>query len=465
MLTKRESKKELEKMSGETYISTVILAAGKGERFGNEKQYINLNGKTILQHSIDTFRACPEVNEIVVVVNDVNKAKKTIKNVDKIIKGGERRQDSSYNGLLACNKDTDYVLIHDAARPLVSREIIERVIEHLKKGYDCVCAAVPETDTISIVDDDKKIIDIPPRRYAWRHQTPQGFKYKKILEAYESTPRDITFTDDVSVFKYAGYDCHLVRGDYVNIKITTPPDLFIAERLSQWKGGKIKVPDVSGKKILVFGGTGGIGSEVVKILKDLGANVYGMGKKDADISGTTLPEHLYNVEWDCIVHCAGVLRKNDITLDSLKDFDEIFRINTRSLILVCDLAMKTMKKGGNIVVVGSSAAWKGRKGYTYYSASKAALNNLVEGLAEELMPYNIKINCVNPARTLTESIRTFYPDRPASEFLDPHYVAKVIVSYCDSEETGQIINIRKGVKTFKDDWELPKVGSDQGQQA
>ncbi|MEM2944597.1 MAG: 2-C-methyl-D-erythritol 4-phosphate cytidylyltransferase [Methanomassiliicoccales archaeon] len=433
-------------------VSAIILAAGIGERFGGEKQFARLNGKIVTQYSIDVFRACSSIDKIIVVANDVNKANQVLKDVDKVVAGGFRRQDSSYNGLLACDSNTEYVLIHDASRPMITKEMIERLIDTLNSGVEGVALGWPAVDTISLVDKKGSIISIPDRRFVRRHQTPQGFDYKKILKAYESVPGNITFTDDVSVFKYAGYECRIIPGDEINIKITTPVDLFIAERISQWRSMKVKIPRLSGKRVLVFGGTGGIGKEVVKLLHQNGAEVVSLGKKDADLRVEKLPDWMYAVSWDTIIHCAGVLRKNTVTLDSLKDFDEMMTINARSLILICDLATKTMKEGGSIVVIGSSSAWKGRKGYTYYSASKAALNNLVEGLSEELAPYRIRINCVNPSRTRTASIREFYPNDPDDSFLDPAYVAKVVVSLCFTNETGQIINIRKNMSNFMEEY-------------
>jgi len=433
-------------------VAAIILAAGRGERFGTDKQFISLNGKPMAQHSIDTFRSCPSVDRIIVVVNNIEKAKGILKGADLFVEGGPRRQDSAYNGLLACDPDTRFVLIHDAARPFVTKEMIERLLEVLRSGRKGATVGWPVVDTTSITDSESNVISIPERKFLWRHQTPQGFDYKELVKAYRKVPEDQTFTDDISIFKYAGNECYIIPGEEINIKITTPADLFIAERISQWRSIKIDEPDLSGKNILVFGGTGGIGAEVVKNLIQRGAEVTALSSKEADLRKDFLPRWLYDVSWDVIVHCAGVLRKNAIDLSSISEFDELFRINTRSLILVCDLAVKTMKEGGNIVVVGSSSAWKGRKGYTYYSATKAALCNLVEGLAEELMPYGIRINCVNPSRTLTESIREFYPNDPEDAFLDPAYVARVIVSLCGTEETGQIINIRNKMANFMEEY-------------
>ena len=150
---------------------------------------------------------------------------------------------------------------------------------------------------------------------------------------------------------------------------------------------------------------------------------------------------LFDESWNCIVHCAGIIG----TGIELADYDRIMSVNFRSAVLVAALAERTMSNGGNVVYVGSSSAMKGRANFPLYSASKAALNNFTESMAERNQANNIRFNCVNPGQTLTEMLaQVNLPPDPARA-LSVEHVARVIISYCDTHQTGQIVNIRKNV--------------------
>ena len=147
--------------------------------------------------------------------------------VSDVCIGGKRRQDSVEAGLKRL-KNCDWVVIHDGARPLVTMDMIIRGLDAAKETGAAV-TAVPVKDTIKIADDDKTVLQTPPRQQLWAVQTPQIFRFDIIKEAYRQVNNEVT--DDSSLVELAGYKVKLYRGSYDNIKITTPDDLSLAETL------------------------------------------------------------------------------------------------------------------------------------------------------------------------------------------------------------------------------------------
>lgn len=221
------------------HITAIVLAAGRGSRMQSDipKQYLEIDGKPIMYYSLACFeRSC--VDDIVLVVReeDISYCKENIVekyHLDKIkaiVGGGSERYWSVKNGLLAAD-GADYVLIHDAARPCISMEVIERSIAEVKRNNACT-VGVPVKDTIKLVDDKDYGIDTPPRKYLWQVQTPQSFCYADIIEAYHrlENANDTDITDDTMIMeRYMGIKTKLILGDYCNIKVTTSEDLQVAE--------------------------------------------------------------------------------------------------------------------------------------------------------------------------------------------------------------------------------------------
>lgn len=221
--------------------TAIILAAGKGTRMRAEfnKQYLLLKGKPIIAHTLDVFESSSLIDEIILVINknDLELCKKNIlekfkfKKVVKIINGGAQRQDSVLNGLMHMNNKSKTVLIHDGARPLVTKETIKRCIEGAKK-FGAVSVGVPIKDTIKIMKDDGFVSFTPKRENVWITQTPQGFKTEIIKEAHSfADKKGLLGTDDAMLVEQMGKDVKMVEGDYENIKITTPEDLITAEAI------------------------------------------------------------------------------------------------------------------------------------------------------------------------------------------------------------------------------------------
>ncbi len=223
--------------------TAVLLAAGSGERFSGEisKQMAPLAGSTVLEYSLNAFEENQEIKEIVLVTSesllpDVKKlVGQNYKKIKQIIQGGVTRSDSSAAALNTIIDDPlEKVLIHDAARPLVSQAIINSCINALDHN-EAVVTALPSTDTILEIEEGN-VISIPKREHLWHAQTPQGFQLGAIKNAYELLARvtdndDFVPTDDCSVLLRFSPKSRLVvvHGSQTNIKITYPFDLTLAE--------------------------------------------------------------------------------------------------------------------------------------------------------------------------------------------------------------------------------------------
>ncbi|MBC8213586.1 MAG: 2-C-methyl-D-erythritol 4-phosphate cytidylyltransferase [Candidatus Marinimicrobia bacterium] len=211
-------------------ITAIILAGGKGSRFGNEipKQFLEINNRKIIDYSIQTFSNHNKIDEVIVVVHSdwIDEISKEYPN-HKIICGGETRRDSSFAGLNACNPKTDKVLIHDSARPFVSNEIIANCVDALQ-NYKAITTAIPLVDTIVKVEDNI-ISDMPNRANLLAVQTPQGFHFKTIKSAHQNYTGDTT--DDIRLVMSQNMESAIVEGSEFNFKITTETDLRKAKMI------------------------------------------------------------------------------------------------------------------------------------------------------------------------------------------------------------------------------------------
>lgn len=223
-----------------TAYTAIVLAAGKGTRMNSkiQKQFLEVEGKPVIYYSLKCFQESPLIRDIILVTGEesLSYCKEEIvkkfgfSKVKKVTVGGKERYDSVYAGLCACD-NTDYVLIHDGARPFVTEEILERTCLSVKETGACV-AGMPAKDTIKISDRNKIVESTPAREKVWLVQTPQAFRYSLIKESYESIRcKDMSgITDDAMIVEQeSGVKVALVHGSYENLKITTPEDLIIAE--------------------------------------------------------------------------------------------------------------------------------------------------------------------------------------------------------------------------------------------
>ena len=227
-------------------VKVIVLAGGSGKRMETTtaKQYLEIHGKPMLYYSLSAFQMS-EVDEIVLVTTSGEEEycrteiveEYQLTKVTQIVSGGIERYHSVAAGLAVVG-ECDYLLIHDAARPCLSDEVICRAIDGAIIHGACT-VGVKVVDTINKVDEMRKVVEIPNRNSLWSVQTPQCFRLKDIQEAYQrlkdcelqmSVEEREKITDDGRIVQqFLDIDVYMVEGSYENLKITTPADLKVAE--------------------------------------------------------------------------------------------------------------------------------------------------------------------------------------------------------------------------------------------
>lgn len=223
-------------------VGVVIPAAGQGKRMGTKesKQFLLFENQPILIHTIRVFETHPSIDEIIVVMkeDEIARTRSLIQEegfskVTQVIAGGAERQESVFRGIQSIK--TDLVLVHDAVRPFVSHQAIDRLLESVQM-HGAAILAVPMKDTVKQVDDAGIVEMTPDRSRLWSVQTPQAFRREWLLEAHQlGAEREQLATDDSMLVEELGIDVRVVEGEYTNIKITTPDDLILAESIQQMR--------------------------------------------------------------------------------------------------------------------------------------------------------------------------------------------------------------------------------------
>lgn len=224
-------------------IIAIIPSAGKGKRLKSEKpkQFLEINGIPLIIHTLLKFENHPQVDGIIICTSsEYLKFTKnlvdsfSLKKILDIVKGGETRQDSVFCGVKSSPPDTEIFLVHDAVRPFVSSKLISEVIENTKK-YGASVPALPVRDTLNKVKEEIIIQNID-RTDLFAIQTPQGIKAKILKTLLEKAKNsNLIFSDESSLLLYYGYEVRIVKGLFINFKITYPEDLFLAEKLIHCK--------------------------------------------------------------------------------------------------------------------------------------------------------------------------------------------------------------------------------------
>lgn len=442
----------------------IILASGKGERFGNDvpKQFVKVAGKTLLEHTIEIFENSKFIDNIVVVIPSeyrllVNNiiGKHNYKKIFSILDGGVTRKDSSYIAIKSITDNEANVIIHDCVRPFLSEKIIFDCIEALKK-YNAVDVAIHTADTIINVNEKRIISDIPKRESLYRGQTPQCFKLSIIKKAHELSKNDNDFTDDCGVvLKHKLSDIYVVEGDVENIKITYPSDIYMADRLFQLK--KTLVPaseDLEKLKdvvIVIFGGNSGIGKCTYELASKYGAKVYVTSRSlGCDITNyNDVKKYLSDVYFfekkiDLVINTAGILKIGKLESRSIDEIINDIKINYIGTVNVAKNSIQYLKETkGSIQLYTSSSYTRGRMLYSTYSSTKAAIVNLMQALAEELYDDGIRVNAINPERCATPMRYNAFGNEPIGSLLNPEKVAEASLKVYLSNLTGQVIDVRK----------------------
>ena len=203
---------------------------------GTNKIFLELLGETILIRTLKTFSQSARIDFLIVVTGagEIDAVKNLLDSVPNlkpyvVTAGGSERQYSIANGLKLVPAETEIILVHDAARPLINLETIEKVID-AAENFGGAIAAVPEKNTVKIIDSAGFVKSTPPRADLVAVQTPQGFKKEILFQAYEQAEKDnFLGTDDASLVERIGGKVKIVQSSYKNIKVTTPEDIQIAE--------------------------------------------------------------------------------------------------------------------------------------------------------------------------------------------------------------------------------------------
>jgi ribitol-5-phosphate 2-dehydrogenase (NADP+) / D-ribitol-5-phosphate cytidylyltransferase len=444
-------------------IIAILLMGGVGTRFSPTlpKQLHKMGGKPIFLHTVERFLEFPQFQKIILPVpaewiEEVKKNLLIIPEREKVqvITGGETRQRSSYLSLLACDEDTDYVVIHDAVRPFVSREIVQKNLDEVLQ-HQAVDTCIPSTDTLVHSLDGQWIEKIPSRKELLRGQTPQSFSFPLIMKAHQKALQDHVqnSTDDCSLVQRMGHFVKIVLGDEKNIKITTELDLFLAEQLlhrSFEEGIQESLSCLAGKTFVVTGGTGGIGQALCQELSRQGAKVIPLSKTtklfQADLAQPAEVESAFSSIYseygaiDGLINSIGSFIVKDFSLLSPEEIMETIRSNLLGPLYCCKYAK--LKEKGHIVNISSSSYSRGRKDYPVYSAAKAAVVNFTQGLAESRP--DLLVNVIVPQRTNTSLRRANFPEEDVQHLLEPEEVAEKIAKLLKSSSiTGTIVEVRK----------------------
>ncbi len=221
-------------------VTAIVLAAGRSTRMGggSNKQFIELLGKPIIWYSLTAFELCGAVDAVILVRRPdyAQEAEQIIRafgfhKVVAVTDGGVERQNSVWNGLEKCDSATEIAAVHDGARPLVTPALIEATIT-AARAFGTGIAATKVVDTIKEANEDKTVVRTVDRTKLWAVQTPQTTRLALLREAYTRVFQEqAVVTDEAAAVESLGPKVHLVETPFLNLKITTPSDLAIAEAL------------------------------------------------------------------------------------------------------------------------------------------------------------------------------------------------------------------------------------------
>lgn len=446
----------------------ILLSGGAGSRFGADtpKQMVMLAGRPVLAHTVANLRSYEEAEAIVVVAHPDTLAdvKQIIADEGdqrfRVVAGGANRLESTRAGLEAIDSDDDtMVLIHDAVRPFLPHRVLDDCWARLE-NFDAIDTIIPSVDTVVRVTKDASQLDeIPDRRRYWRGQTPQGFRLGPIREAYDllGDLQHAPFTDDCGVFIYSFPEASVgaVEGAEENMKITYPADLTLAEQMikagvgTSFRSRRRAPIDLSTATVVVFGGTSGLGKDIVDELSRRGASVFAAGRSTGvDVGDAkSVQNYLDQVaketgKIDVVVNSAGVL--NIGRLDETDDDEAISSVMTNYVgaVNVAKYSFKYLAESeGHLVLFASSSYYRGRRDYAIYSSTKAAVVNLTQALAEEWSSDGVQISCIVPRRANTSMRHNAFPGEDPASLLQPEIVTEEFLRVLSSEYSGLIVHV------------------------
>ncbi|GAB3111195.1 bifunctional cytidylyltransferase/SDR family oxidoreductase [Streptomyces calidiresistens] len=461
--------------------TAVVLAGGTGQRVGLSipKQLIKIAGRAVIEHTLAVFEEAEGIDDILVLmapgyVPDVEKivAKAGFTKVTRVLEGGATRNETTERAIAALGEglaegEDRNVLFHDAVRPLLSQRVIADCVTALDR-YSAVDVAIPSADTIIVTrrhgEDGEFITDVPDRSRLRRGQTPQAFKLSTIRRAYELAAGDPHFaaTDDCTVvLKYLpDVPIHVVMGDEWNMKVTQPVDVYIADKLFQLASTAAPSPAdeaayreaLTGRTVVVFGGSYGIGKDIAELAGRYGATVHALGRSTTgthvenpqDIDDALSRAYADTGRIDYVVNTAGVLRIGKLAETDNATIEEAMKVNYLAPVHIARAAHKYLAEtGGQLLLYTSSSYTRGRAEYSLYSSTKAAMVNLTQALADEWAADGIRVNCVNPERTATPMRTKAFGQEPPNTLLSSEAVAHTSLDVLLSDLTGHVIDVRR----------------------
>ncbi|GLW05393.1 pyrophosphorylase [Microtetraspora sp. NBRC 13810] len=399
----------------------VILAGGVGQRLGHDlpKQLLEISGRTILERAVDAFERAPEIDDIIVLMTpgftgEVEElvARNGFAKVRMVLEGGASRTETTWRALSAIGARECDVLLHDAARPLVEPRIITECVEALR-DHRAVNVAVPSSDTVLVAQagpHGEVIGDVPERAALRRSQTPQCFRLSVIREAYERALADPAFgdrpaTDDCGVVRryLPEVPIHLVPGSELNIKITHPADLAVAETLLRLSPETTRFMDyreaLAGRTVVVFGGYGAA-AELAELAAEHGARVYTHSRAHGTVhvaDATAVTDALDQAaketgRIDYVVSAAEVRHMGPLAEAEEATVAEVVGVNLLGSVHVARAALGHLRETGGHLLFQTGSPPAGP--HALYAATVAALGELTRELAREWAGEGVRVNCV-----------------------------------------------------------------------
>jgi 2-C-methyl-D-erythritol 4-phosphate cytidylyltransferase len=450
----------------------VVLAGGVGSRVGLSipKQLIKIAGRPIIEHTIAVLNSSPLVDEVIVMMTPgyLDAVRAIVEaggytKVTRILGGADTRNGTTERALKALGNEECNVLLHDAVRPLLSHRIIADCIAALET-HEAVDTAIPSADTIISVTEGQEIRDVLKRSELRRGQTPQGFRRSVIARAYELAAKDPGFSanDDCTVvLRYLPeVPIAVVAGDERNMKVTEPIDVYLADKLFQLTSHDVPAEHeaeeyraaLRGKTLVVFGGSYGIGADILALARQYGASVHCFSRsatrthveRRADIVAARKQVLAADGRIDFVVNTAGMLPRGTLDETTEETIYAATEVNYIAPILIAQEFYESLRETiGGMLLFTSSSYTRGRSGYSLYSSAKAATVNLTQALADEWGLSGVRINCINPERTGTPMRTKAFGQEPADSLLESEMVARAALRVLLSDLTGHVIDIRK----------------------
>jgi 2-C-methyl-D-erythritol 4-phosphate cytidylyltransferase len=458
----------------------VILAGGTGRRMGLRipKQLVKIAGKPVMQHTLQAFQRSRRIDEIIIAMAPGYRAEAEaiveaggFTKVSKVIEGGESRAETTMRAIeVAGPGDETNVLLHDAVRPFVDDRLIEDCVTALER-FEAVDVAIPSADTVIEVDDYSGMVikDVPRRDLLRRGQTPQCFRLSAIRRAYELAMADpeyvagnVATTDDCSVvLRYLpDVPIFVVTGSEQNIKVTHPVDVFIADKLFQLSSHRPPPPAtdeeyaaaLSGRTLVIFGGSEGIGAGIAVLARSYGAHVYAFSRAatatdvgdPADIDAALAKAAAGTGRIDYVVDAAGVPHTGRLADADDATVEESARLNFLAPAWIARAALGHLRRTkGHLLLYTSGGYTRGRAGHSLYSSAKAATVNLTQALADEWAQDGVRVNCVNPERTATPMRPRAFDPEPTGTPPTSEQVARTSIDVLISDLTGHVVDVRR----------------------